>query len=405
MSTTQIRGSQILDESLTSNDIVYSLDDAYDNSGAGLGRTITADSGPIVVNAMTGTFLLASGTMEVHGPATKETAIRITRGNIEIAGEAIIGTNVYVSSGSSGLSLKDQFGSRTLTELRTPAKVSPLHLYGNGSDGDMTITSNFTATREFNFQNLIINAGGALKPNGFRIFVRNLLTINASGSINDNGNDASGVTAGIALGGRNFLDGRSGPGGAGRDGVTSVGNTGGGPGANRTPRNAVGIVPIGGKGGDAPGNAGGTGGALGPNGGAQWGSSWMGGIYTPNAGWYGSSGGGGGGCNVTGGSAKSGAGGSGAGIVWIAAANIVNSGSISANGGKGSDASSTGGVAGGGGGGGGGFVCLVTNTPSTECGVVQCNGGSGGKGAGTGATDGSEGVAGYPLIFSYGDPV
>jgi len=50
----------VLDNSLTADDVAYSLDDAYDNGGAGLGRTINADAGP-VVNARNGCCAYVSG--------------------------------------------------------------------------------------------------------------------------------------------------------------------------------------------------------------------------------------------------------------------------------------------------------------------------------------------------------
>lgn len=82
--TTQIRGTQIADESLSAADVVYSLDDAYDNGGAGLGRTITADAGSVIVDGASGTALIVSGTLELYGPSATGPAIKIVRGDLEL---------------------------------------------------------------------------------------------------------------------------------------------------------------------------------------------------------------------------------------------------------------------------------------------------------------------------------
>lgn len=50
MPLTRINGTQIAENSITAEDIVYSLDDAYDNGGSGTGRTITADAGAVIID-------------------------------------------------------------------------------------------------------------------------------------------------------------------------------------------------------------------------------------------------------------------------------------------------------------------------------------------------------------------
>lgn len=84
MPPTQIRGEQILDDSLTASDIVYSLDDAYDNGGSGAGKTITADAGPVIINGASATAMIVSGTLELYGPSATGPAIKIVRGDLEL---------------------------------------------------------------------------------------------------------------------------------------------------------------------------------------------------------------------------------------------------------------------------------------------------------------------------------
>ena len=84
MALTQLRGLQISDNSITADDVVYSLDDAYDNGGAGLGKNITVDSGPITLDAVSATAMIVSGTLELYGPSATGPALKIVRGDIEI---------------------------------------------------------------------------------------------------------------------------------------------------------------------------------------------------------------------------------------------------------------------------------------------------------------------------------
>ena len=264
-----------------------------------------------------------------------------------------------------------------------------LGAFGDGSDGSFTYTpGTSTINREWNYQDLTIQAGAIIKPAGFRMFMRGTLT--NAGSFNDDGLPATGATNGLGLGARQFRGAASGAGGAGRS-TTGAGTAG--QAIASTSYQSTGVLPTGGAGGQGDGgNLGGAGGAA-TAGSARW-ASLLGygrGASAVNGG----SGGGAGGCQVGTGTATSGGGGSGGGDVYIAARFIVNTGTISAVGGKGGDAVSTGnGAAGGGGGGGGGHVGIVTMTPSASIGgTVSAAGGAGGAAAGTGSV-GASGTAG-----------
>lgn len=58
MPLTRINGTQIAENSITAEDIVYSLDDAYDNGGSGTGRTITADAGAVIIDGTASSIAL-----------------------------------------------------------------------------------------------------------------------------------------------------------------------------------------------------------------------------------------------------------------------------------------------------------------------------------------------------------
>lgn len=275
-----------------------------------------------------------------------------------------------------------------------------LGLFGDGGDGNATITGTTTLTREMHYDNLTVNNGGVLKPAGNRIFVRGTLTVNAGGSINDDGTSATSHVGPTGFAARNYL-GASGTNAGSGWSVVSAQSAAGNAGVantNSSP-NSANVLPAGGAGGSTLTRVGGAGGAAPAN--ASFPQRWSGRILDGRGSFgafNGGAGGGGGAASVgtyTGGTFISGGGGSGAGIVWIAAATISNSGTISARGGNGANASAgTGsGDVGGGGGGGGGLVGIITKS-ATVGGTVSVAGGTGGTGAGVGGNVGGNGTAG-----------
>jgi hypothetical protein len=64
---------------------------------------------------------------------------------------------------------------------KSVAKLGNNAVYGDGSDGDVVITGNpITLTSDMYYNNLTINSGAFLLTNGFRVFVKNTLTINGA---------------------------------------------------------------------------------------------------------------------------------------------------------------------------------------------------------------------------------
>lgn len=270
--------------------------------------------------------------------------------------------------------------------------------FGSGYDGNVTITNATIMGQERQYNNLTITGTGSLAPSGRKVFVKDTLTIAAGGSLQGDGQAATGATAGASWPAVNY---------AGSTGVGATGRSTTGQGAqpssvgNMSPNNA-GVLPVGGQGGAAGANVGGLGGA------GTWPleATWMGTAFNGNPGpspnspgtaFNGGSGGGAGGCDITLGAATSGGGGGGARHVMVYAKTIVNQGRISAIGGKGGDATSVAGVAGGGGGGGGGNIAIFTKTAAASLGSIQTNGGAGGAGA-NGGTSGSSGTQGATSI-------
>jgi len=324
----------------------------------------------------------------------------------------------------SGLILN--FGTNRLRNIGTPVlgtdaatkdyadAASVFVDYGDGSDGDVDITSGaFTSgpitsnalTRDAFFDDLTLS-GGNLNPAGFRLFIKGICTINPTFKIFSNGangtnggnggNGAAGVggaagtagTAGAAVAAGYFPASTAGQnGGTGGLGVVNaVGNTGGNGVAGTNVSNALGTNGsaggAGGDGGDSTVNAGGSAGTLGAGGTATALAAAAGGVrnstnailwrvfnstttIVPNiAAGAGSGGGGGsGGSTDTGNGSGGGGGGGGSGstggFILVTAKTLINNGTIEAiggnggNGGNGGDDLVGAATAGGGGAGGG----------------------------------------------------
>jgi len=280
-------------------------------------------------------------------------------------------------------------------------------LFGNGFDGNLSVTpgSTYTQTQERMWGDVYIPSTSVYKPAGYRVLVSGTLTIDAGGSMHDDGNSAVANVQGAALTVRGYLDASSGAGGAGYNLSTVQAGNGlvGGSVVNNI-YNQSQLLPTGGASGISTTRAAGAAGtttqlATGARITQMWPSGRQPGLPA-----RGGSGGGGGAITLTvPGTSISGGGGSGAGIVVLFAKNLVNNGRISANGGNGGDANCPAGNNGaGGGGGGGGLVMVTTGTPYASVGTITANGGTGGTASGAGATNGANGTAGSVYIVSFG---
>jgi len=255
-------------------------------------------------------------------------------------------------------------------------------IFGDGSDGDVVISSNTTLTRTMYYNTLTIESGYWLCPDGYIIFVKDLLVV--EGTIQSNGHDASGFNGGSAY--TSHILGGSGAGGDGANDGT-YGGGGGGAGG--------GVVMIVSKRVEIK-----SGGKIQANGGN--GADYTGTIATPTDGkdGYNSPTEGKGGNGGSGGDSYSGVGGSGGTVTlhdlekWMLWCPFpyLSLGKFSGGAGGGGGACDDT-EAGGGGGGGGGFVLIITQDINNS-GTIEANGGSGGLGSmedymGTNGNDGT----------------
>jgi len=296
--------------------------------------------------------------------------------------------------------------------------------FGDGSDGNVTITGTVTLTRDMFYDNLIVT--GTLNTDGYRVFVRD--TISGVGTVtNSNTNNGGGGAAGATSGG-----GGGGAGGTLRgSGIwKGVAGVAGGQGNDGTPRPTT---PASGANGDRGGN-----GASGGAGGLGWvgeagGLAGVVGTNTTTRRTYdvfgalhftfysaaatlaqhslvGSSGGGGGSGrdNESSGGGGGGSGGSGGVILifaarWTGTFTISSIGGNGGNGGNGHVSISVASGGGGGGAGGAGGVVVFVYGVKTWTGSFTLTGGTGGTGglsggsgsvtAGVNGANGSTGVA------------
>lgn len=377
-----------------------------------------------------------------NGVAYNASTEAVRLGNLNGIGSFVADTyGIYIGNSSTGNYLTYDTTSGNL--VVNDSILSNQDIFGDGSDGNVTISGDTTLSSDMFYNNLTVNNTKNLDAGGYRIFVKGTLTnngtIHANGNAGTNGTSTAFFSAGTAgTGGTARSDGSLKGALAGKDGVNGVagvlhagagaftpGNNGltGNNGVNVT-KSLVSSNGISGKtsgnSGLCNGNAGGTAGA-GGSGGTITGTvlnkiknaiaAYLLTEFLPSgtvqiidaAPSNGGSGSGGSGAALaaagssatSGGTGGVGGNGGNGGICWIAAKKIVNAGTISANGGAaGSTGTSGSGQLGGGGngatggsagsaganGGNGGAVILMYGS-LTNTGTIQAAGGAGSNGA------------------------
>ena len=307
----------------------------------------------------------------VTSPDSVLTAERVTTNNTEIIWNTQTGGQLSADIGA--------IAQAKVTGLSTSLADKYMDVYGDGSDGNLTVTGTTTLTNTFLYDTITIQAGGILKPAGYRIYARTLV-IDAGGKIDDSGNAGVAGVAGAGLTVRGYLGAFSGAGAAGTA-ATAAGTNAGSAQTLATPTRADGGQPTGGNGGAAGVSSGGLGRvSTAATLGRKSYPHILEGRFANTQ--FSCGAGGGSGANII--PSTSGAGGGGGGMVWVAAKSITNNGTICAGGGNGGNATLNAGTASGGGGGGsGGIVQVIYNTLAGS-GTIVANGGTGGALAGIG---------------------
>lgn len=313
-----------------------------------------------------------------------------------------------------------------------------LEYFGDGSDGNVTISSGTTTlTRDMHYNNLTISGTGVLQTRGYRVFVKGTLDITAASArsivVGDGIGSLNGGNAVAHVGGNSgtvFVDNNAvlpvsvPAGNGGANGTTGAGAQGS---ALTAPIYSLGYVA----------GAGGAGGAVGGTAGGVSRAAvsatvptdirritfdcavYRGGSLRQITAGMGAPGGSSGAGDGVGQGGGGGGGGAGGCTLIIAARTINRSGATAAsaisvqggnggNGGPGQNGTNRGG-GGGGGGGSGGWLILIyrTLTGSTATNCLDATGGNGGNGAngtgtGGGGNGGSSGSGGRLDVYDIG---
>jgi len=428
------------------------------NSGTSGQLTYYASTGAAVSGNANATISNGDVTLGVSGTTAGSLALAgSTSGSVQIKTGAAAGSwamTLPTSAGTSGYVLQTDGAGVTSWAAAGGGSSVNTSLFGNGADGALTISSGTTTlTKDTSYANVTISGTAKINTAGFVLRVNGTLDLSAAGagaiySAPNNGNNASGLTAGAAANSpqgyfSHITAPGSAPSGAGGAGSTAATNTAG---ATATTLQAVvmqpngptvaaigfgfaigGSIASGGNGGAGTSGAGKAGGffstvyysqissLLGfnppispifPGWGNLLGLS-IGAVYTFTTGTTGGGGGGGAG-DATNAGGGGGSGGTSTCMVAIYA-NIIARGSnstvgiITAKGGTGGNgAAAAGGNAGGGGGGGGGaggavWIVAGSTTGSAVTNGIDLTGGAGGNGgAGSGTGIGGAGGTGGP---------
>jgi hypothetical protein len=332
--------------------------------------------------------------------------------------------------------------------IATALTVYDSGVFGDGSDGDVTISENTNLSRDMYYDDLTIDSGKILFTKGYRIFVKNTLLNNGTidhngGNGGDGGNGSSseagaagerdtevdGSIAGYYNGSFGYIGkysseglGQNGTAGDDGNGINGLGGNGGAAGSGGNAQISSSTIYTGGSGGT---------GATVTSTSATIGFRHYPSIITMKVGtstWFdtfvrgGGAGGGGGQGAISVPSSVAAGGGAGAGacgggVIVISAYVISNIGTIRANGGNGGNGGTAYvtsgqdcavGGAGAGGGGGGGVIVLFYN--ELTAGTITVNGGTGGTGGAglvenhtytNSATNGGNGTSGSAGTIIY----
>ena len=153
-----------------------------DHNGTGFPLLINNTS--LVSSHFKKTLSLVSTVVWVSDGTTPNGNLSGTTGDICLNGDS---GQTYICSGT--------------TVWMLAAGIAPASLFGDGSDGNVTISVNTTLSRDMFYNNLTINTAVTLDPNGYRIFVKGTLTFNGSGKIVTPGNAGSGGSSAVGQAG------------------------------------------------------------------------------------------------------------------------------------------------------------------------------------------------------------
>lgn len=425
----KINGSAVTEAKIAANAVTATKINVAGLNGS-TGRIIVADqtdadmvTGGVNSHAVT---LINAGKVLISGSTTLDNwshasdATLIDGGDIytgTVTASQILAGTITATEMATDSITTDKIFANSVTTVKlndasvTTDKMSNLsEVFGDGSDGNVTISANTTLTADMYYDNLTVNSTYTLTTAGYRVFVKNTLDNNGTIRWNGNNGEAGAGGGGRPAGGSALSSanlGGSGAGGSGGD-VDEAEGGGGGSGG--------GVVVIAAKIID---NTGGVISANGGNGGNGWAddaadadnsdAGAAGGSVNPSLGGAAGAGGQGGGI---GGGAAGGVTAAQSGtrsypfcvLMWEVTSTTSRILGGAGGGGGTAQEDQAGSETGGGGGGGGGGGTVVLIYTALTVGTETATGGTGGTGATTGsgsATNGSAGSAGTVIKVGF----
>jgi hypothetical protein len=167
---------------------------------------LTPANGMKIYNSTTGTEqTYYGGTWNDAGTNNTPNATEAITGKVRLADQTQVNAGTDTEAGDPLVVIPSTLKSVTdalaanITLVSNIAGLYKQMIYGDGSDGDVTIAGTITLTRDMYYNNLAIPTGTILDPAGYRVFVKG--TISGIGTIRRNGNAGSSVALNTATGG------------------------------------------------------------------------------------------------------------------------------------------------------------------------------------------------------------
>ena len=229
--------ADISDSTTAGRALLTASDAAAQRTALGLGSAATRDA-PASGNASAAQVVLGSDGRLSDARATTLASVA----SFVIAGGGVTLTN-------------------TGTAISIGANLSVPGGYGDGSDGALVVSAGQTVnlSRDMYYTSILVQNGGTLHTNGFRIFTTGNATIDAGGVVHNdgvNGGNANGAAAGSSgVAKLGITVGGSGAGTSGANGSTGAGNSAGAVGAAVGAGGNSGTAAAAGSGGAGAGGA------------------------------------------------------------------------------------------------------------------------------------------------------
>lgn len=113
-------------------------------------------------------------------------------------GPAAERAGMWLWLGDAGPLKSDLYSVRPVRMFKVDSlqRIGNDSVYGTGNDGTVVIASNTSLSRDMYYNNLTVNSNVSLNPNGYRIFVKNTLTLNGTIGVNSSTTVSDGTIKG-----------------------------------------------------------------------------------------------------------------------------------------------------------------------------------------------------------------